>query len=295
MMRSPTDLAQDSLTASQVAEQLHLPLSKQIWKGQSGDFRGAGVGSSLDFQDHRDYHPGDDPRHINWQAYARTGQYSMKVFSEEVRPVIDLFLDVSSSMFTGDSKSRRTSELLYFLAASAQRANASLHCTLILGDTSKPLSLDTLLNHRWPEEIASLSPTDAALPPNLDLAPKRPNAIRILLSDLLFAGDPLPILRPLHERQGTGLIFAPYSQDEANPSWSGSYEFVDAERHSRHNHQINSAALTRYQENYQNHFTAWSEASRRQQIALSRVDAELPLFKSLQTEAVRLGALEIAP
>ncbi|MFN9663179.1 MAG: DUF58 domain-containing protein, partial [Akkermansiaceae bacterium] len=26
----------------------------------------------MDFQDHRSYSPGDDPRHINWQAYART-------------------------------------------------------------------------------------------------------------------------------------------------------------------------------------------------------------------------------
>ena len=49
-------------------------------------FSGSGTGSSLDFQDHRAYSPGDDPRHINWQAYARTGSYTMKLFREEVRP-----------------------------------------------------------------------------------------------------------------------------------------------------------------------------------------------------------------
>ena len=65
--------------ARKVAERLRLPLGAQAWKGQAGEFRGAGVGSSIDFQDHRDYSPGDDPRHINWQAYARTGQYSMKL------------------------------------------------------------------------------------------------------------------------------------------------------------------------------------------------------------------------
>ncbi|MEJ6642028.1 MAG: DUF58 domain-containing protein [Akkermansiaceae bacterium] len=40
------------------------------------------MGSALYFQDHRAYSPGDDPRHINWQAYARTGQYTMKLYRE---------------------------------------------------------------------------------------------------------------------------------------------------------------------------------------------------------------------
>ena len=76
-----------------------LPLRQRVWRGGSGDFMGRGTGSSLDFQDHRAYAPGDDPRHINWQAYARTGQYSMKLFREEVRPLIDIVLDVSPSMY----------------------------------------------------------------------------------------------------------------------------------------------------------------------------------------------------
>ncbi|MEQ1842609.1 MAG: DUF58 domain-containing protein, partial [Verrucomicrobiales bacterium] len=52
------------------AELFTLPLKDRNWRGSSGDYAGAGVGSSLDFQDHRSYVPGDDPRHINWQAYA---------------------------------------------------------------------------------------------------------------------------------------------------------------------------------------------------------------------------------
>ena len=83
----------------QCSERVTLPLREHVWKGQSGEFVGAGTGSSMDFQDHRNYIPGDDPRHINWQAYARSGNYTMKQYREEVRPTIDLILDISPSMF----------------------------------------------------------------------------------------------------------------------------------------------------------------------------------------------------
>src|SRR6478735_11130194 len=60
------------------AAMFRLPLRQQNWRGLTGQHAGQGTGSSLDFHDHRAYSPGDDPRHINWQAYARTGHYSMK-------------------------------------------------------------------------------------------------------------------------------------------------------------------------------------------------------------------------
>ena len=53
-----------------------LPLRAGMWSGVAGSVLGQGTGSSIDFQDQRQYMPGDDPRHINWQAYARTGNYT---------------------------------------------------------------------------------------------------------------------------------------------------------------------------------------------------------------------------
>ena len=91
---------------------LKLPFRQQRWRGHAGEFMGSGTGSSLDFHDHRVYLPGDDPRQINWQAYARTGTYSMKLYREEVRPLVDMVLDVSASMFAFPSKEQRALELL---------------------------------------------------------------------------------------------------------------------------------------------------------------------------------------
>ena len=79
MNARPTDLDGCRRRAMVAAARVRLPLRTRVWKGQAGEFLGAGTGSSLDFQDHRTYVPGDDPRHINWQAYARTGHYTMKL------------------------------------------------------------------------------------------------------------------------------------------------------------------------------------------------------------------------
>src|SRR5678815_4777076 len=93
---SPALLRECHVRARGWAALFRLPLRQRVWRGGSGVFMGRGTGASLDFQDHRAYAPGDDPRHINWQAYARTGQYSMKLFREEGRALIDIVLDVSS-------------------------------------------------------------------------------------------------------------------------------------------------------------------------------------------------------
>lgn len=286
------DLDDAMKVARGVAERLRLPLGARAWKGQAGEFQGAGIGSSIDFQDHRDYTPGDDPRHINWQAYARTGQYSMKLYREEVRPVVDLFVDVSESMWAETVKGKRACELLYFFALSAERSGAALQVTLVKGAEVRVASLESVLSHRWLAEAEEMTGDSA---PPLVRAGARANAIRILLSDLLYEGEPGPVLRMLHERQGTGMIFAPFTKQEANPEWSGQFDFVDAEQKTRHPHQIGAAVLERYLEAYRRHFGFWVEEARRYQVALARVDAEADLFKALNDGAVRSGALEVIP
>lgn len=278
--------------ALQLARRLRLPLRSRVWKGQSGEFAGGGTGSSLDFQDHRAYSPGDDPRHINWQAYARTGSYTMKLFREEVRPVVDLILDASDSMFFTQAKAARSAELFYLIAESANAVGASLTIHAVHGEAFLPLDPASVRNHRWLETSRAMAVADPARPPDLSRFPLRSNAIRIFLSDLLFPGDPVPILRQLGQRHSSVVIFSPYLQEEANPAWSGNYEFIDPERKTHHPHRIEPATLRRYLDAYRQHFELWKQQARRHQAALARVPAEGDLATALFNEAVPVGALE---
>ena len=65
---------------------------------RTGSTLGARAGSSLEFRDYRGYEPGDDLRHVDWNAYARTDQLSVKLFREEVSPHLDVLIDGSRSM-----------------------------------------------------------------------------------------------------------------------------------------------------------------------------------------------------
>ncbi len=276
------------------AARLRLPLRSRVWKGQAGEFSGSGSGASMDFQDHRAYSPGDDPRHINWQAYARTGSYTMKLFREEIRPVVDLILDVSESMFFDESKAARTAELFYLIAESSKASGASLALHAVRGDATVPLDPDTLRSHTWLETARALSATDAAKPPDLSRVPLRSSAIRVFLSDLLFPADPEPLLRHFGHGHGSLVIFAPFLETEARPDWAGNYEFVDPERQSRHPHRIEPATLRRYREAYNDHFDLWKRHARRHQAAFCRIPAAGDLASVLFREAVPAGALEVA-
>ena len=146
--------------ASVCADRLTLPLRSQVWRGMAGEFQGAGTGSSIDFQDHRAYMPGDDPRHINWQAYARTGNYSMKLYREEVRPVVDIILDASESMLFDPLKAARTAELFYFVCIAAIQAGATASIHVLRGDAHTQLPLDAVTSHHLLNTIQVMKQAD---------------------------------------------------------------------------------------------------------------------------------------
>lgn len=280
--------------ASLCAERLTLPLRSQIWRGMAGEFQGAGTGSSIDFQDHRAYMPGDDPRHINWQAYARSGNYTMKLYREEVRPVIDIILDASESMLFDPIKAARTVELFYFSVISATQAGASTHIHILRGDSHTMLPTDAVNSHRWFEKTTGLQTAHPEAPLSLEKIHFRSNAIRILISDLLFEGSPTPPLRLLNTQQGKPTLLVPYLESEINPTWDGNYEFIDAESGSHHPHRIEKPTLTHYRKAYSAHFAFWHTTAHRFNTPLARVSSTLPLLEALNQEAVKCGALTIS-
>jgi uncharacterized protein (DUF58 family) len=88
--------------------------------GYATAFRGAG----MEFDESRPYVPGDDVRHFDWNATARTGEPFVKRFREERDQTLILLLDVSASMgFTsGDrTKAELAAHASALLAAAAGR------------------------------------------------------------------------------------------------------------------------------------------------------------------------------
>lgn len=288
-----SDLAAIAAKAQAWADIFKLPLQHRTWRGQTGDFQGSGVGSSLDFQDHRSYVPGDDPRHINWQAYARTGNYSMKLYREEVRPLIDVVFDLSDSMLFDTEKERRSVELFYFVVFAALKSGASVASHIVRADQNRRLTDDLVHGHAWPRLLEDLAPTGPAASPDLRPIPFRARSLRILVSDLLFTEAPDFCLRALTRGGGHGIILAPFLKAESAPEWEGNYEFIEAESKEKHAHRVDRALLQRYLSAYRRHFDLWKTLCRKYDVVLSRVPSESDFQSAIQFEAINSGALEI--
>jgi len=276
------------------ADVFRLPLNHRTWRGQSGDFQGGGVGSSLDFQDHRSYMPGDDPRHINWQAYARTGSYSMKLYREEVRPIIDVVLDVSGSMTFDAAKWNRAIELLYFAVYSAIKSGATISVTLVKGEEIRSLTDDLIHSFAWVGLIDEMAETAASAAPDLRRVNFRAQSMRIFISDLLFPAAPDAILQMLIRGKGHGILMAPYLLSEADPGWEGTFEFVDSEEDTRHPHRVDRSLLAKYLLAYGRHFELWKAVGQKYDTILARVPSESTFLKALQIDAVAAGAVEVS-
>src|SRR5262245_22589473 len=68
-------------------------------------------GSSVEFAEHRQYYPGDEIRHIDWRAVAKTDRYYVKEFEEETNLRCHLLVDGSGSMaYQGGPGARRKGE-----------------------------------------------------------------------------------------------------------------------------------------------------------------------------------------
>ena len=286
MTAGELDLSEAHSRARAVAGLLRLPFRRRTWQGVHGNWQGTGTGASLDFQDHRPYSPGDDPRYINWQAYARSGHYTMKLYRQEVSPAVDLVIDWSSSMLLRREKSARVAELAYWCVESALQAGASLRVHALRGAEVEPLPLDSLLAHEWPAD------TPHAEPAAIGGVPWRHGSLRVFLSDLLWPGDAQPIFHALSEGQGIGVILAPFSRAEAEPDWTGNLEMVDCESRAVRVQRIDGGALRQYRAAYVRHFDLWEAQALRFRVPVARIPAEPELAEALRPHVGGSGAVE---
>jgi len=92
----------------------------------AGQYHSAFKGRGMEFEEVREYTPGDDVRTIDWNVTARTGRPFVKSFREERELTVILVVDVSPSQHFGSRqqlKSELVAELGATLAFSAIRNN----------------------------------------------------------------------------------------------------------------------------------------------------------------------------
>jgi uncharacterized protein (DUF58 family) len=85
-------------------EALELALVRRAARALPGDSRASGVGAGIELAQLRPYHPGDDVRHIDPAATARTGEPHVRLHVPERALTTWIALDISPSMAFGTAR-----------------------------------------------------------------------------------------------------------------------------------------------------------------------------------------------
>jgi uncharacterized protein (DUF58 family) len=253
--------------------------------GIIGSRLGRRAGSSIDFQDYREYQPGDDLRFIDWGIYARSDRLSIKLFREEVTPHLDLVLDGSRSMNL-DGKPVASAKLAALLATAAANAQCS-HAVWLSSEGFNRVANDTLPASAW-EKIAH----DSKRTPDQAfdiLAPKlRRLGIRVFISDLLWPGNPLQTIRRLRDGAAMLFVIQLLAREDATPPEHGSVRLIDSETDEVTEIYIDSSTQKQYAANLAQLQQSWDDACRQSGAHMTTIIAE-DLEKSLpELEALQL-------
>lgn len=247
------------------------------------------AGGSLEFRDHREYHPGDDLRHVDWNVVARSDRLIVKQFHEEVSPVVDLIIDGSRSMQLADTrKAEATLATASFLATAAR--NAGFPYALSMARAKPELvARGAMRPTEWPELAFDFigSPAAALIG---SAAILRPLGIRILISDLLWDGEPRAVLSSLAQNAAALIIVQLLAESEASPDLRGGWRVVDVETGQWREVVFDASAAARYNDALLRHRALWDDAARHVKAIVVRGVAERVIERLLFDE---LAAAEI--
>lgn len=167
-----------------LAEKYAIALPNAIRSPRAGELAGRRAGSSVEYQDRKDFAPGDDLRHVDWRGYARSDRMTVKLYREEIMPRVEIVVDGSASMAVTPAKAMRRLELAYLFWLMGRHIHGQVSTWQVGAGAprmlSHPMDLQKLSSERHENPFPSLRGS----------ALSRPGGIRVLISDLLFPFDP---------------------------------------------------------------------------------------------------------
>ena len=133
-------------------KKIHIKSNRQVNTLMAGQYKSVFRGSGIEFEEVRDYTPGDEVKNIDWKVSARMGRPYIKLYREERELVVMLLVDMSASggFGTGDSlKSEKAVEVAAVLAFNAIRNNDKVGAILFTDTVEKYIPPKKGSSHVW--------------------------------------------------------------------------------------------------------------------------------------------------
>ncbi len=103
-------------------KRIHIKSSKTVNNIMAGQYKSVFRGSGIEFDEVREYCPGDDVKAIDWKVSARLGKPFIKLYTEERESIVMLLIDMSASLKFGTfygQKLEKVAEVASVLAFNA--------------------------------------------------------------------------------------------------------------------------------------------------------------------------------
>ncbi|OJW08373.1 MAG: hypothetical protein BGO49_13200 [Planctomycetales bacterium 71-10] len=236
-------------------EQLELVSKKVIVGRMKGERKSKRKGTSVEFAEHRQYAPGDDLRHIDWNAFGRLDRLFLKLFLEEEDLHVHTLVDTSLSMGFGEPTklhyAKQVAAALAFvglvnsdriiLEAFASRLQAGIPN---VRGRSQMWRIVQYLERLQPSGESDL--TAAAR----DFAVKKGGkGVVVVISDFLDKHGYEDALRYLLARKMDVFVIHVLAREEVEPELVGDLRLVDCEDGEEADVTISAPLLKRYNEN----------------------------------------------
>lgn len=253
---------------------------------------GRQAGASLEFRDHRDYQPGDDLRRIDWNAFARSDRLTVKLYREEISPHLDIMLDGSCSMALEDSAKARAAIGLSATFAVASENSGYSHNAWLARARVEPIANGSNRPALWQSFALDFrgNPAEAftRTPPGF-----RRQGMRVLISDLLWIGEPMAVLRSLAQDAASLVVAQTLAAVDADPPERGRVRLLDSETDERREIFIDDAAIRRYRDALARHQQNWHRACRQIGAVMVNVIAEEVVADWNLEALVKAGVLRV--
>jgi len=133
-------------------KKVHIRSARMVNTMMAGQYRSVFRGSGIEFEEVREYSPGDDVKSIDWKVSARMGRPYVKLYREERELVVMLLVDMSGSEgfgTTGNLKKDIAAEMASILAFNAIRNNDKVGAILFTDRVEKYIPPKKGSAHVW--------------------------------------------------------------------------------------------------------------------------------------------------
>lgn len=195
-------------------------------------------GVSVEFAEYRPYQPGDEPKHIDWKAYARTDKLYIKECEDQTNLEATIVMDASASMGFGGNgvtKWQYGGFLAACLAYILQKQKDAVSLVILDEEIRVDMPARSTRRHLVQmigemEKVAPSHRTDLSKALHRIAQRLKRKGMIIVISDLLDQPD--DILSGLQHLQFGGndvIVFQTMDARELNFDFDGPHKFLDPE------------------------------------------------------------------